>query len=113
MAPSPTRFFRAPPTGFAFSAGVALRGLLTGALRTAASGRAHLFIDMIVSEVVGVNTLGWITGTGKETNPLTQGNSTRYICRDGTHPTSAGYAYMGHRVAQAISAQIVTPEGLS
>lgn len=72
------------------------------AIETAATGRAHLFIDSILATSAGANTLGWITGTGRSGSAANNGNADRYISSDGTHPTQAGYAYLGRRVASAI-----------
>lgn len=72
------------------------------AIESAATGRVDLFIDSIVAESAGANTLGWITGTGKSGSAANNGNADRYISSDGTHPTQAGHAYLGRRVASAI-----------
>ncbi len=66
------------------------------AVFAAASGVADLTIDMIDT------TTPWVFGTGKSGATTGNGNADIYVNTDGTHYTRAGYAYMGHRVAQAV-----------
>jgi hypothetical protein len=74
------------------------------AIKSAATGRAHLFIDTIGATVAGANTLGWITGTGSVASPNGTGNADAYITSSGdVHPLKAGHAYYGRRIAAAIA----------
>ncbi len=73
------------------------------AIKTAATGRAHLFIDPIVSTTAAPNTLGWITGTGKIGATTGSGNADLYINNDGTHPSGPGRRYLAGRIANSLA----------
>jgi lysophospholipase L1-like esterase len=51
----------------------------------------------------------WITGTGRVSAPKGDGNADSYVGADGVHPTDAGQAYVGRRMALALE-QIVKRE---
>lgn len=73
------------------------------AIEAAADANGIPFIDNIVAETTGSNTLGWMTGTGKVGSTTGSGNADLYTGSDGTHPTQAGHTYLGYRVASAIA----------
>lgn len=56
--------------------------------------------------VTFIDNRGWITGTGKETATVGDGNADVMISSDGTHPSIAGHEYLGTRLAYAIAAQL-------
>jgi lysophospholipase L1-like esterase len=64
------------------------------ALQAAAAAVAATFID----------TLSWITGTGKVGSTNGSGNSDVYTSSDGTHPPRDGHGYLGRRAAAALRA---------
>ena len=66
-----------------------------GAIATAASQFGHSYIDWL--------SPFWITGTGNAGSPTGDGNADVYVSADGIHPTAAGSAYLGTRLAFAIS----------
>ena len=47
--------------------------------------------------------LGWIAGTGRVGATTGDGNADIYVVADGVHPSVAGAAYLGTRLAFAIS----------
>jgi lysophospholipase L1-like esterase len=69
----------------------------------ALAGGVDLLIDNIVATTAGTSTAGWITGTGNVASPGGSGNADVYISSDGIHPTRAGHAYYGRRIASAIA----------
>lgn len=80
---------------------------LNEAHRSAASGAgADVYVDVINTTTPGISTAGFMTGTGKETNIVGDGNADRYRCHDGSHMTPDGYAafaqYIGSRIATAL-----------
>lgn len=64
------------------------------AIQSAASSAGFTFIDPFT----------WFTGTGRVGSTSGTGNSDLYVSADGTHPTTTGHDYLGHRLAQAIRA---------
>jgi lysophospholipase L1-like esterase len=80
------------------------------AIQTAAAPYADLFIDLFTGQSyrygqpLGPATGRWITGTGNAGQPHGDGNADQYIAADGVHPTLAGHAYLGQRLADALLA---------
>lgn len=61
-----------------------------------AAASAHAFVRGVVDPT------GWITGTGKVGSTTGTGNADLYTSSDGLHPSSAGHAYLGQRIASAL-----------
>jgi lysophospholipase L1-like esterase len=55
-----------------------------------------------VAEIPRTGVTRWLTGTGDVGTPAGDGNRDVYLGSDGIHPTTAGYAYLGTRLAFAI-----------
>jgi len=70
-----------------------------------------LWADPLSWWVAAAAPASWITGTGKSTAPLGDGNADVYVESDGVHPTQAGHDYYGRRWAGAIRS-IINGAGL-
>lgn len=54
------------------------------------------------AEVPRTDAVRWLTGTGNVAAPAGDGNRDDYMSDDGIHPSAAGSAYLGDRMARAI-----------
>lgn len=63
-------------------------------IRNATVTRGMTYIDTL--------TEPWTTGNGNVAVPNGSGNTDVYLAADGVHPSTAGYAYIGTRLAFAI-----------
>jgi len=70
-----------------------------------------LWADPLSWWVAAAAPASWITGTGKSTAPVGDGNADVYVGSDGVHPTQAGHDYYGLRWAGAIRS-IINGAGL-
>lgn len=73
--------------------------LMDDGLKERADARGLRYISPIAEE--------GITGTGKVSAPVGDGNADIYISSDGTHPTPAGHKYLAWRIA----GHLLTPVG--
>jgi lysophospholipase L1-like esterase len=67
---------------------------ISALIRAAVTNVRGIFVDCL--------TIPWLTGTGTVAAPAGDGNQDVYVSADATHPTSAGAAYIGTRLAFAI-----------
>lgn len=71
-------------------------------ISAAATAKGAAYVDNVGTGTSALNTLGWMTGTGKVGATQGNGNADVYTSSDGTHPTADGQKYLGHRLAAAI-----------
>lgn len=63
-------------------------------------------IESVDGIYIDTLTSSWITGSGDTGAPTGTGNADIYIGPDNVHPTDAGSAYLGYRLAEAIFATL-------
>jgi len=81
------------------------------AVETEVKAAFDLWADPLSWWVAAAAPASWITGTGKSTAPIGDGNADVYVGSDGVHPTQAGHDYYGRRWAGAIRS-IINSAGL-
>ncbi|HEY7268417.1 MAG TPA: SGNH/GDSL hydrolase family protein [Dehalococcoidia bacterium] len=89
------------------------QGATREAVKAAALTSADVYIDTFTGETfvrghsTGKGTGPWITGTGADGSPASNGNADAYISSDRMHPTPAGHTYFAQRLAAAL--QVANP----